>query len=164
MHRLAPALFALALTACAYLEDKLGIDSDADSCGDTCKKTEKTFGLEQRTVHDARQKTFTSDGVTYTLVRVEYGDTQECDVFGDCSYSTYCGFIVDGKDYPLEVSWVSDEDALFDPAQYCEDGELEGCELPGQTLAILDDEDFEDWMYETDPDDDVLVDCFADYW
>jgi hypothetical protein len=27
-----------------------------------------------------------------------------------------------------------------------------GCELPGQSLPILD------------PDDDVLVECFADYW
>ena len=36
--------------------------------------------------------------------------------------------------------------------------------LPGQKLPILDDPDFEDWVYETDPDHDVLVECFADYW
>jgi hypothetical protein len=166
MHRLAPALLALALTACASLEG----DSDhsdhaaAATCGDACKATEEAFGLDQRTVHHAHQQTFTSGGVAYTLVRVEYGDTEECDLAGDCSYSTYCGFVVDGKPYPLEVSWVTDEDALFDPAQYCEGGELAGCELPGQTLPILDDEDFEDWIYDTDPEDDPLVECFADYW
>jgi len=158
MHRLAPALFALALTACGLL------DKDSDACKDACKATEKKLGLEGRDVHQTDQRKFTSGGVEYTLVRFEYGKTPECDLLGDCSYSTYCGFIVDGKDYPLEVSWVSDEDALFDPAQYCEDGDLEGCELPGQALPILDDPDFEDWIYDTDPDQDALVDCFADYW
>lgn len=158
MHRLAPALFTLALTACAYL------DGDSDDCGDTCKATEEKLGLAERTVHDFREKTFPSDGVDYTLIRVEYGETEACDLLGACRYSTYCGFIVDGKDFPLEVSWVSDEDALFDPSAYCEDGELEGCELPGQALPILDDEDFEAWVYETDPDEDALVECFADYW
>jgi hypothetical protein len=162
MHRLAPALLALALTACSYIDDLTG--SSDDSCGDACKSTEKKLGLDKRTVHQTDQKTFKSGGVDYTLLRVEYGDDQDCGAAGDCSYSTYCGFIVDGKDYPLEVSWVSDADALFDPAQYCEDGELEGCELPGQALPILDDPDFEDWIYDTDPDEDVLADCFADYW
>ena len=158
MRHFAPALFALALSACAYLE------GESDSCGDACKATEEQLGLKARTIHDRAEKTFKSDGVAYTLVRVEYGDTEECDLFGHCSYSTYCGFVVDGEAFPLEVSWVSDEDALFDPELYCEDGELEGCELPGQTLPILDDPDFEDWVYETDPDHDVLVECFADYW
>jgi hypothetical protein len=104
--------------------------------------------------------------VTYTLARVEYGDTPECDPLDEesCWYSTYCGFVVDAVDYPLEVYWVTDADALFDPAEFCEDGELEGCELPGQTLPVLDDEAFETWMYETDPDEEILVDCFADYW
>jgi hypothetical protein len=173
MHRLAPGLLALALaalsalSACSHLEDLTGIGSDGpdnDSCGDACEATAKQLGLADRNVHHRREKTFTSDGVAYTLVRFEYGDTEECDAFGACAYSTYCGFRVDGKDFPLEVSWVTDADALFDPAEYCEDGELLGCELPGQTLPILDDPDFEDWIYETDPDTDVLVDCFADYW
>jgi hypothetical protein len=125
-----------------------------------------SLGLEQRTLHDVQSKNFVSEGVTYTLVRIEYGDTPECDPLDDedCWYSTYCGFVVDQLDYPLEVYWVTDADALFDPALYCEDGELEGCELPGQTLPVLEDDDFETWMYETDPEDDILVDCFADYW
>jgi hypothetical protein len=158
MHHLAPALLALALTACASL------DGDSDACGEICKATEEKLGLKGRTVHAFDEETFRSDGVDYTLVRVEYGDTQECDRFGACWYSTYCGFIVDGKDFPLEVYWVSEADALFDPAMYCEDGELAGCELPGQRLPILDDADFEAWIYETDPDEDRLVECFADYW
>jgi hypothetical protein len=167
MHRLAPALLALALTACSVvdsIESHLGLDDGSGSCGDGCKATEKNFGLEDRTVHDYKEKTFTSGGTQYTLVRVEYGKTEDCDPLGDCSYSTYCGFRVGDKDYPLEVSWVTDEDRLFDPAEYCEGGELEGCELPGQALPILDDPDFEDWIYDTDPDEDVLADCFADYW
>ena len=126
----------------------------------------EALGLSQRTVHDLRTKDFVSEGVTYTLVRVEYGDTPECSLLDDedCWYSTYCGFVVAQVDYPLEVYWVTDADALFDPAAFCEDGELEGCELPGQTLPVLEDEAFEAWMYETDPDDEILVDCFADYW
>lgn len=139
---------------------------DEEICSD-CTSTEESFGLRQRTVHDARSKTFHGeDGLSYTLVRVEYGETPECSVWDDedCWYSTYCGFVVDNVDFPLEVYWVTEADALFDPALYCEDGELEGCELPGQTLPILEDELFEEWMYETDPDDDILVDCFAEYW
>jgi len=159
MHRIALALIPLLATvACS---------DDSSDCAD-CSATEETFGLTQRTVHDARAKDFVGleDGVTYTLVRVEYGDTPECSAWDDedCWYSTYCGFVVENQDYPLEVDWVTDEDALFDPALYCEDGDLDGCELPGQLLPILDDQDFEDWMYDTDPDDDILVDCFADYW
>jgi hypothetical protein len=161
MHRLAPALLVLLLSACSAL----GLDDEgSESCGDTCKTTQKRLGLSERTVHHAHQKTFESAGTTYTAVRVEYGDTEECDIFGDCSYSTYCGFVVDEKDYPLEVHWVSDEDALFDPAEVCEDGELEGCELPGYSLPIFDDEEFIDWVYDTDPDEEPLADCFADVW
>jgi hypothetical protein len=156
MTRLA-VLIAFVLVACK---------DDEAICSD-CSSTEASFGLQERTVHDARSKTFPGeDGLEYTLVRVEYGDTQECSEWDDedCWYSSYCGFVVDNTDYPLEVYWVSDADALFDPAVYCEDGELEGCELPGQTLPILEDELFEEWMYETDPEDDVLVDCFAEYY
>ena len=160
-HRLALFLLALGLAACK--------DDPIDSC-EGCATTEEAFGLTERTVHDARAKTFHGeDGTSYTLVRVEYGDTPECSAWSDedeedCWYSTYCGFVVDDTDFPLEVYWISEEDILFDPALYCEDGEIEGCELPGQTLPILEDEAFEDWMYETDPEDDVLVECFADYW
>jgi hypothetical protein len=139
----------------------------ATACSDDeAPATGESIGLSERTVHDLQTKDFVSEGVTYTLVRVEYGDTPECSLADDedCWYSTYCGFVVDQLDYPLEVYWVSDADALFDPALYCEDGELEGCELPGQTLPVLEDDDFEAWMYETDPDEDILVDCFADYW
>jgi hypothetical protein len=155
MRHLAP-LALLAIAAC----------SDDPLCDQTCEATSKTFGLTDRTLHDARSKDFVSDGVTYTLVRLEYGDTPECDEWDeeDCWYSTYCGFVVDGVDYPLEVDWVAEADALFDPELYCEDGEIEGCELPGQLLPILEDEDFEDWVYDTDPEADKLVDCFADYW
>ncbi len=152
MHRLAPlALLTLALAACS--------DDQPEEVG-------QVFGETQRTVHDARTKDFVAeDGTTYTLVRVEYGDTPECSDWDDedCWYSTYCGFIVENVDYPIEVNWVTDADALFDPAEFgCDD--IEDCDLPGQELPILDDENFEDWMYETDPEDDVLVDCFADYW
>lgn len=151
---LAAFLFTLA-SACA-----------AETACDQCESTEEALGLVNRTIHDEAAKDFVADGVTYTLVRVEYGDTPECSEWDDedCWYSWYCGWVVDGVDYPLEVYWVSDADALFDPADYCEDGELEGCELPGQTLPILDDEDFEEWMYETDPDDNALVQCFDEYW
>lgn len=157
-HRLALfALLALGVAAC----------KDDDEVCDGCSSTAEAFGLTERTVHDARARTFHGeDGVSYTLVRVEYGDTPECSELDDedCWYSTYCGFVVDNQDFPLDVYWVTDADALFDPAQFCEDGELDGCDLPGSQLPILEDEDFEDWMWETDPDDDVLVDCLADYW
>ncbi|HEU0029158.1 MAG TPA: hypothetical protein VFQ53_00905 [Kofleriaceae bacterium] len=157
-------------TILALLVTSLGLaacSKDEQDCSDndSCKVTEQKYGLTERTIHDSQTKDFVAGGITYTLVRVEYGDTPECDLFDEnCTYSWYCGWVVDNQDYPLEVHWVTDADALFDPTTYCEDGEIEGCELPGQTLPILDDEDFEDWMYDTDPDDDVLVDCFADYY
>lgn len=162
MRHLAQAVSVLALTlaACSTATST----EQLAACGDACEATQKTFGMANRNVHDAVERTFTSDGEKYTLVRFEYGDTEECDLFGNCSYSVYCGFVVGGKDFPLEVTWMTDADELFDPAIYCEDGELEGCELPGQTLAILEDEAFEEWVYETDPEDDILVDCFAEYW
>ncbi len=156
MTRRLALLIAFALIACK--DDPQSADLE---------NTEEAFGLTERTVHDARAKTFHGeDGLSYTLVRVEYGDTKECSDFDDedCWYSTYCGFVVDNTDFPLEVYWVTDADALFDPALYCEDGDIEGCDLPGAELPILEDELFEEWMYETDPDDDILVDCFAEYW
>jgi len=158
-HRL--ALFALLALGVACSKDEV-----IPECGD-CSSTEEAFGFSERTVHDARARTFKDEaGVSYTLVRVEYGDTPECSEWDDedCWYSTYCGFVVDKIDHPLEVYWVADEDALFDPALYCEDGDLDGCDLPGSDLPILEDEAFEDWMYETDPEDDVLVECFASPW
>lgn len=159
-HRLALfALLALGLAGCK--------DDDALASCDSCGTTDEAFGLTERTVHDARSKTFEdADGVAYTLIRVEYGDTKECSETDDedCWYSTYCGFTVENTEFPLEVYWVTEADALFDPAVYCEDGDLEGCDLPGSELPILEDEAFEDWMYETDPEEDVLVDCFAEYW
>jgi hypothetical protein len=161
MHRLALALLALQLIAC----EALGLDdSESESCGDTCKTSQKRLGLTDRTIHHSHQKTFSSEGKSYTLIGVEYGDTEDCDTFGDCSYSTYCGFVADGKDYPLEVTWVTDADALFDPAEYCEDGELEGCELPGYSLPIVEDEDFLDWVYDVDPEEDPLGECVANIW
>lgn len=156
------ALLVITLTASA------ACSKDDDSCTDnaSCQVTEQKYGLTERTLRDARTKDFVSEGITYTLVRVEYGDTPECSYWDedDCTYSWYCGWVVDNQDYPLEVYWITDADVLFDPSIYCEDGEIEGCELPGQVLPILDDEEFETWMYDTDPDDDILVDCFADYW
>ena len=163
-HRLAVLALLVGFAGCK--EDK---DDGLASC-DSCTSTDQAFGLTERTVHDARSKTFLDEaGVAYTLVRVEYGDTPECSDPDsgddeDCWYSTYCGFIVDNTDSPLEVHWVTDADALFDPALYCEDGDLETCDLPGSELPILDDAAFEDWLYETDPEDVVLVDCFAEYW
>ncbi len=65
---------------------------------------------------------------------------------------------------PLEVHRVTEADARFDPAVYCEDGELDGCDLPGSELPILEDEAFVQPVLETDPEDVVLVDCFADSW
>jgi hypothetical protein len=155
---LTTALTAIILTGCS--------SDDAPTCNDTCKTTSQKLNLTEAntTIHDQGAKTFTAEGVDYTLVRVEYGDTQECDIFDNCSYSTYCGFVVDNQDYPIEVNWVSDADALFDVSQFCPDGDLDTCDLPGASLPIMDDPDFEDWVYDTDPDEDKLVDCFADYY
>ena len=159
MHRLAPAVLTL-LT--------LGFAACSGSDSSDAPKTGTAYGMSERTVRDARSKDFVAadDGVTYTLIRVEYGDTPECSAWDDtdCWYSTYCGFVVASQDYPLEVNWVTDADALFDPAMYCENGDLEGCELPGQTLPILEDDDFNSWMYDTDAAYYNLFDCFADYW
>lgn len=128
--------------------------------------TESSLGLDGRTIRDHRSKKFEADGKVYELVRYEYGETEACDDFDlDCSYSWYCGFVVDNVDYPLEFLWVTDADRLPAVEALCRDPD-DGltCDLPGRDLAVLDDEDFETWMYETDPDDDILVDCFADYW
>jgi hypothetical protein len=144
----------------------IGCSAEVDtSCGGKCKDTEAKFDLRDRSVRDFASQDFVADGVTYTLLRVEYGDLEaDCDPDEeDCSYSSYCGFVVEKVDFPLEVEWNSDADVLFDASAFCEDGEIEGCTLPGWDLPILDDEDFDDWIWDTDPDDNILVDCFSGY-
>ncbi len=132
---------------------------DDDSCKGTCKTTATKYDLDSRTLHAADQETFVDDdGTEYTLVRFEYGDTEECDAWGDCRYSTYCAFVVAGQEYPVLADWVTDADALFDLDPYCAD-DLD-CELPGNDLAIFDNDDFDDWLWDTDVEDDILVDCF----
>jgi hypothetical protein len=153
---------ALALIAPIVLLVACDAEVKDTSCGGTCAATEEKFKLSERTVHDFASQKFVAEGITYTLLRVEYGDTPECDEDDDCTYSTYCGFVVDKVDFPLEVEWVADADVLFDAAEYCEDGELEGCELPGWELPIFEDEAFDEWMWETDSDDDILIECFLD--
>lgn len=130
----------------------IGCSSD-ESCDGACKTTDAKYGITERTVRAVDKTTFVdaSDGEKYTLVRVEYGEVEECDAFDEnCSYSVYCGFVVDGEEYPLYGYFVTDEDALFD-----EDADLTGYDLP-----IFDDEDFDEWLWETDADDDILIQCF----
>ena len=132
----------------------VGCSDDEKSCDGACKTVESQYALTERTIHAVDEKSFESEGVTYTLLRVEYGDTEECDNFDeDCSYSTYCGFVVKNEDYPLDFYFVTDEDALFD----------EDIELTGYDLPIFDDEDFDEWLWETDSDDEPLIECFSDY-
>jgi len=147
-------LFALLLIACGH-------DDDVTACEGACQATQTKYGLAARSVHAANQETFVDDdGTQYTLVRVEYGETEECDEWGeDCGYSTYCGFIVNNEEYPVSFNFVSDADALFDESEYCDDF---GCELPGEDLAIYDNEDFDNWLWDTDPEDDILISCFDD--
>jgi hypothetical protein len=154
---------ALALIAPIALVIGCGADAKDTSCGGTCETTQTKYKLDERTVHDFTSKKFVSEGIAYTLLRVEYGDTPECDDEDDCSYSTYCGFVVENVDFPLEVEWNTDADVLFDAAQYCNDGEIDGCDLPGWELPIFDDEAFDEWIWDTDPDDDILLDCFSEY-
>lgn len=124
-----------------------------EPCDGACETTDAKYGIAGRTIHAVDQKTWDAfDGRSYTLVRVEFGDTEECDAFDeDCGYSVYCGFVVGGQEYPVYGDFVADEDVLFD------DDELTGLDLP-----IFDDEDFDDWLWETDASDDLLVECFDD--
>lgn len=131
----------------------VGCGSEEESCDGACKTTDAKYGITQRTIHAVDKATFTDgdDGKKYALVRVEYGDVEECDAFDeDCSYSVYCGFVVDGEDHPLYGYFVADEDVLFDDAD----------DLTGHDLPIFDDEDFDAWLWETDPEDDILIECF----
>ena len=129
---------AVALVAALLLA---GCTDDKHDCSnDACKTTEKELGLDSRTVRDARTKAFDSDGTTYTLVRVEYGDTPECDPADDssCWYSTYCGWVANNQDYPLSFYWVTDADALFTPTDIqCDEASVEDCTLPGEDLPVL---------------------------
>jgi hypothetical protein len=112
-----------------------------------------------RQVRREDRRRFRAAGEAYDLVRIEYGAAPTCDGAGDCSYSVYCGFVVGGRHYPLEVDWASEADALFDLATVCADGDVSDCELPGERLAIVDDEAFEAWAWEVDPDAEVIGEC-----
>jgi hypothetical protein len=147
-----------ALTAC---NTTVGDNCDDN---DTCRTTEQKYAVEDHPLHSSLAKDFVSDGKTYTLVRFEFGNTMLCEGWDgeDCHYSLYCGFVVDGVDYPTEIDFITPEDALFDIAQYCGADDIEDCDLPGYDLAITDDDDFIDWAYDTDPDIDPLADCVED--
>lgn len=124
-----------------------------ESCDGACKTTDAKYGITQRTIRAVDQATFDAAGAKYTLVRVEYGDVEECDAFDeDCGYSVYCGFVVGGEEYPVYGYFVTDADVLFD-----EDDDLTGHDLP-----IFDDEDFDEWLWDTDSEDDILIECFED--
>src|SRR6188508_371706 len=86
---------------------------DDDSCDGACATTATKYGITS-TIHDVQQRTFEAFDESYTLVRIEYGNVQECDEYDDCYYSLYCGFIVGGEEYPVYGDFVSDEDVLFD--------------------------------------------------
>ena len=128
---------------------------DSDSCDGACKTTDAKYGMNDRSVHAVDQHTFAGfDGLDYTLVRVEYGNVETCDAFDEnCSFSVYCGFIVSGEEYPVYGDFVTDEDVLFD----------EDYDLTGLDLAIFDDDEFDDWLYDTDVEDDILIECFDGY-
>lgn len=149
-HAILVLLPLVLATACA----------DDDACSSAaCRVSEGKYGLGDRTIRDTREKTFTTEDGAYTLVRIEYGDTQECDEIDDedCSYSSYCAIVFGGQDYPLDAYFVADEDALFDLDEYCTAGV---CDMPAYELALFDDEAFDAWLDETDPEDDVLASCF----
>lgn len=134
-------------------------DDDGPCSTAACKASESKYQLAERTLRDTAERTFVTEDGTYTLVRFEYGDTPECDELDeeDCSYSTYCAFVLDGVDYPLSATFVSEADELFDLDEYCTDY---GCDMPADDLAIFDDEAFDDWLYEADEETDVLATCF----
>jgi hypothetical protein len=111
----------------------------SDSCSGACETTDAKYGIGDRAIIAVDQRGFAYDGFDYTLVRIEYG-----------AESVYCGFIVGGEEYPVYADFQVDEDVLFD-----EDEDLSGLDLP-----IFDDEDFDAWLWETDVDDDILIECF----
>ena len=132
----------------------LAVGCDGDKCDGACATTDAKYGISDRKIHAVDQKTFEAFDESYTLVRVEFGNVQECDEFDEnCYYSLYCGFIVGGEEYPVYGDFVTDEDVLFD----------EDYDLTGLDLEIFDDDDFDDWLWDTDSEDDVLIECFEDY-
>jgi len=155
------ALFATTLTV--ILTGCNTVDDQCDD-NDVCRTTEQKYAVQEHPLHSSLARDFTADGVTYTLVRFEFGNTQLCEGWDgeDCHYSLYCGFVVEGVDYPTEIDFITEEDYLFDPAQYCGEDDVADCDLPGYELAIADDDDFVDWAYDTDPDEDPLADCVED--
>jgi len=108
-----------------------------DDDADVPSAVETKYAIDA--IHAVDEKDFRSEDTTYTLLRIEYGEG-----------SWYCAFVVDGEDYPLDFEFATDEDALFD----------EDIELTGHDLAIFDDEEFDEWLWETDSDDEILVTCF----
>ncbi len=130
------ALLALILLA--------GCSKDSPSCDGACKTADTKYSISD--IHAVDQKSFAAfDGNTYTLVRVEFGGDEE-------EYSVYCGFTVGNDEYPVFADFVTDEDALFD-----EDADLTGLDLP-----IFDDKAFDAWFWDTDSEDDILIECFED--
>lgn len=109
------------------------------ACKDDEASTGASYGIADSIIAVDR-RTFTAfDGNAYTLARVEYG-----------ANSVYCSFTVGGEEYPIYADFQTDEDVLFDEDE----------DLTGWDLAIFDDEDFDAWMWDTDADDDVLIECF----
>ena len=115
---------------------------DGDSCDGACATTDAKYGISERKIHAVDQRSWDAFDEKYTLVRVEFG-----------ADSLYCGFIVGGEEYPVYGDFTVDEDVLFD----------EDWDLTGLDLAIFDDDDFDDWLWETDSEDDALIECFEDY-
>jgi hypothetical protein len=113
-----------------------------NACDGACKTADTKYAIADK--HTVDQESWTAfDGNTYTLLRVEYGgDVDE--------YSVYCGFIVGGEEYPVYGDFVTDEDVLFD----------ETFDLTGLDLPIFEDDAFDAWLWDTDVEDDILIDCF----
>jgi hypothetical protein len=127
------ALLALILLAACSKDDS--------SCDGACGTAGSKYSISN--IHAVDQKSFPAfDGNTYTLVRVEFGGDEE-------EASVYCGFVVGGEEYPVYADFVTDEDVLFD--EY---------DLTGLDLPIFDDDAFDEWYWETDSDDDILIECF----
>lgn len=153
--RAAHAILVL-VSLCSVLVACSGGDDSCPSAA--CGVSETKYQLGERTIHDAAERSFTTEDGTFTLVRFEYGDTPECDEADEnCSYSTYCAFVFDGVDYPLAATFVTEADELFDVDDYCG---ATGCDMPADDLAIWDDEAFDEWLSNLDEETDVLATCF----
>ena len=130
-----------------------------DECnnGAACQDVETKNHIQDFPIQDQRSEDFTSDGTTYSLVRVAFGDGWNCDQDTGCDYSSYCAWVTDGTEYPQFFEFFDDTEQLFDPSLYCDD--LGVCDMPGDALDINYDPDFKDWAFFTNPDDDPLVLC-----